>query len=83
MRRYGRTTGQRSRRSLRRILPEADFGIASTNSTWRTFLYGATLLGDEAHDLWRCQGVGPGRDGLSYHERLRYLFAAGSGPPPR
>ena len=32
----------RARSSLRRILPDADFGIASTNSTARTFLYGAT-----------------------------------------
>ncbi len=30
--------GQLSRNSLRRILPEADFGIASRNSTTRTFL---------------------------------------------
>src|SRR5699024_3307371 len=29
-------------RSLRRIFPVADFGTASTNSTMRTFLYGAT-----------------------------------------
>ena len=29
-------------RSLRRILPVADFGMASMNSTARTFFYGAT-----------------------------------------
>jgi hypothetical protein len=31
----------RARRSLRRILPDADFGIWSMNSTTRTFLCGA------------------------------------------
>ena len=38
----GVIVASRARRSLRRIFPAADFGIASTNSTARTFLYGAT-----------------------------------------
>ena len=38
----------RSTRTRRRILPEGDFGIWSTNSTRRTFLYGATRAATNA-----------------------------------
>src|SRR3712207_6940023 len=46
-RREGRAGGaqavaSRARSSRRRILPDGDRGIASTNSTARTFLYAAT-----------------------------------------
>lgn len=34
--------------SRRRILPDTDFGISSTNSTWRTFLKGATSAATNA-----------------------------------
>ena len=40
----------RALRSLRRILPAADFGTASMNSTSRTFLCGATRSADVRHD---------------------------------
>ena len=56
----GCVAASRARRSLRRIFPAADLGIASTNSTARTFLYGATRSGDERRHL-RGGEVGAGR----------------------
>ena len=38
--------------SRRRIFPDGDFGIASMKSTRRIFLYGATRVGDERHELF-------------------------------
>ena len=48
-------------------MPEGDFGICSTNSSRRTFLYGATRRGDEGHQLLRR------RLALRHDERLRHL----------
>ncbi len=63
----------RSRSSRRRILPDGDFGIASTKSTRRTFLYGATLLRDVRHQLVGRRGA------LQHDERARQLAALGVG----
>ena len=63
--------GYRTRRSLRRILPAADFGIASMNSTARTFLCGATRSATNAITSSAVEvGVG-----LAHDERLGHLLA--------
>jgi hypothetical protein len=47
----GRRHSSRLRKVLAQDLPEDDFGMVSTNATWRIFSVRRHMIGDECHDL--------------------------------